>query len=169
MKWLKTYESFDDDISVVDDIKEIMTELEDEGFRIEITFWVNGAKGGFLASNEQGEQLYGPIANDGKLYLKVEVKKIEPPGNFLTKNGFNWIDVEPYLDRLRDFLEDYSQTKYKINTMIVNHVPRFSIIRGGEITDSYQTSFDYIDSKYIDKSFVSKNTVTSVGYLFERL
>ena len=169
MKWIKLYEDFDDNISIEDDVKDIMIELEDGGFKLEITFWVNGARGGYLLSDEKGVQRYGPIANNGKLYLKVEVKKIEPPGNFLTKDGFNWVEAKDYFSRLRDFLEKYSQVKYKIKSMVFSHMPRFSIMREAEMHDTYQTSFDYVDTKYIEKDFTDRNTLTSVSYFFERL
>ena len=169
MKWIKLYEDFDDGISIEDDVKEIMIELEDEGFKVEITFWVKGKLGGFLLSDEKGAQRYGPIANDGKLYLKVEVKKIEPTGNFLTKDGFNWVEAKDYFSRLRDFLEKYSQVKYKIKSMVFSHMPRFSIMREPDMNDGYQTSFDYVDTKYLEKDFTDRNTLTSVSYFFERL
>jgi hypothetical protein len=101
MKWIKLYENFDDNISIEKDVEDIFWDLE--GFKVEISFWVNGTRGGFLASDESGAQKYGPIADNGKLYLKVEVKKIEPPGNFLTKDGFNWIETKSYFNRLRSF------------------------------------------------------------------
>ena len=167
MKWIKLYEDFEDDISIEREVQDIFWDLE--GFKLEITFWVNGARGGFLLSDEKGVQRYGPIANDGKLYLKVEVKKIEPPGNFLTKDGFNWIEAKPYFSRLRDFLDKYSPVRYKIKSMVFSHMPRFSIMREADIHDTYQTSFDYVDTKYLEKDFTDRNTLTSVSYFFERL
>ena len=149
MKWIKLYEDFEDEISIEREVQDIFWDLE--GFKLEITFWVNGERGGYLLSDEKGVQRYGPIANDGKLYLKVEVKKIEPPGNFLTKDGFNWIEAKPYFSRLRDFLDKYSPVRYKIKSMVFSHMPRFSIMREAEMNDTYQTSFDYVDTKYIEK------------------
>jgi hypothetical protein len=169
MKWIKLYEDFNDNISIESDVKDLFLELEDEGFKVEITFWVKGKIGGFLLSDEKGSQLYGPIANDGKLYLKVEVKKIEPPGNFLTKDGFNWVEAKDYFSRLRNFLEKYSQVKYKIKSMVFSYVPRFSIMKEPDMNDGYQTSFDYVDTKYIEKDFTDRYTLTSVSYFFERL
>ena len=169
MKHLKTYKIFESQSEITDDIKDIMIELEDKGFLIDISYWVNGAKGGFLRSDETGKQLYGSMANDGKLYIEVGVKKIEPAGNFLTKDGFNWRDAKPAFDRLRSFLEKHSQVKYKIKTILFAHEPRFSVSRKSEIQDRYQTSFDYCDSKYIEKDFTDKNTLTSVSYFFERI
>ncbi|MBU3677477.1 MAG: hypothetical protein FGM54_09925 [Chitinophagaceae bacterium] len=112
---------------------------------------------------------YVPHWVDGKLYIEVGVKKIEPTGNFLTKDGFNWVDAKPTFDRLRSFLEKHSQVKYKINAMLFTHEPRFSVSRKSEILDRYQTSFDYCDSKYIEKDFTDKNTLTSASYFFERI
>ena len=169
MKWIKLYEDFEDDISIEREVQDIFWDLEEEGFKVEITFWVNGAKGGYLLSDEKGVQRYGPIANDGKLYLKVEVKKIEPPGNFLTKDGFNWMEAKDHFDRLRIFLQRHSSVKYKIKSMVFSHVPRFSIMKEAEMNDTYQTSFDYVDTKYIEKDFTDRNTLTSVSYFFERL
>jgi hypothetical protein len=170
MKWIKLYEDFEDDISIERDVQDIFIELEDEGFKVEITFWVNGARGGYLISDEKGVQRYGPIANDGKLYLKVEIKRLKTTGESLFKmDGFNWIETKHYFGRLKDFLEKYSPVKYKIKSMVFSHVPRFSIMRETELVDSYQTSFDYVDSKYIEKDFTDRNTLTSVSYFFERL
>jgi hypothetical protein len=156
MKWLKTYKVFESQSGITDDVNEIMLELEDKGYKIEITYWINGNRG-LLRSDELGK------------YLNVEVEKIEPSGNFITKDGFNWEDTKPYFDRLRTFLEHHSDVKYKINTMLFSHVPRFSVFSKSESTDRYQTSFDYIDVKYLEEGFTEANTLTSVSYFFERL
>lgn len=178
MKHLKTYKIFEsNDISIEDDIKDIMIELEDEGLKVEVSFWVKGAKGGFLRSNEKGEWLYGPKPTDDRLFLKVEVRKsvdseIDRTNDYLWKSeGFDWIEVKPYFDRLREFIEKYSPVKYKINTMIFRHMPRFSTKNpfNTDESDKYQTGFDYIGSKYIEKDFTDKNTLTSVNYFFERI
>jgi hypothetical protein len=168
MKWIKLYEDFEDSISIERDVEDIFWDLE--GFKVEISFWVNGARGGFLLSDEKGVQRYGPIANNGKLYLKVEVKKLLRTGESLFKSeGFNWIEAKPYFSRLKDFLGKYSPIKYKIKSMVFSHVPRFSIMREVEMNDTYQTSFDYVDTKYMEKDFTDRNTLTSVYYFFERL
>jgi hypothetical protein len=168
MKWIKLYEDFEDSISIERDVEDIFWDLE--GFKVEISFWVNGARGGFLLSDEKGVQRYGPIANNGKLYLKVEVKKLLRTGESLFKSeGFNWIEAKPYFSRLKDFLGKYSPIKYKIKSMVFSHVPRFSIMKEAEMNDTYQTSFDYVDTKYIEKDFTDRNTLTSVSYFFERL
>lgn len=169
MKWIKLYEDFDDNISIERDVQDIFWDLEEEGFKVEITFWVNGTRGGYLLSDEKGVQRYGPIANDGKLYLKVEIKRLKTTGESLF--GFNWIETKHYFSRLKDFLEKYSPVKYKIKTMvfsIARRMPRFSI-EHLPFTHSYQTSFDYVDSKYIEKDFTDRYTLTSVSYFFERL
>jgi hypothetical protein len=166
MKHIKSYKIFE---SVNNDIDDIMLELKDEGFKVEQSYWVRGARGGYLRSDEWGNQFYGPIATDTKIYLSVEVKKIEPPGNFLTKDGFNWEEAKSYFDRLRSFLTEYNTDKYKIKSLTFKHVPRFSIMKEAEMCDTYQTSFDYADSKYLEKNFTDKNTLTSVSYFFEKV
>ena len=164
MRYLKTYKLFE---SVNNDIDDIMLELKDEGFIIEQSYWVRGARGGYLKSDKHGNQLYGPIATDSEIYLSVETKKIEPAGNFLTKNGFDWEEAKSYFDRLKDFLTEYSTDKYKLKNVTFKYVPRFSIIKEAEMQDSYKTSFDDIDSKYLEKNFKVRYTLTSVSYFFE--
>lgn len=166
MRYLKTYKLFE---SVNNDIDDIMLELKDEGFIIEQSYWVRGARGGYLKSDEWGNQLYGPIATDTEIYLSVETNKIEPAGNFLTKNGFNWEEAKPYFDRLTSFLTEYSTDKYKLKSMTFKYVPRFSIMKEAEMQDTYQTSFDNADSKYLEKAFTIGYTLTSVNYFFERI
>lgn len=91
--------------SVNSDIDEIMIELQDDGFEIEQSFWVRGARGGYLRSDEWGNQFYGPIATDSKIYLRVEIKN--------TTKRFTLTDVKPTFDRLKDYLENFSSVKYK--------------------------------------------------------
>jgi hypothetical protein len=102
MRYLKSYKLFE---SISSDIDEIMVELQDEGFVVEQSYWVRGARGGYLRSDEWGNQLYGPIATDSKVYLRVEVKN---PGREFTLS-----EVLPYFGRLKDYLENFSPIKYK--------------------------------------------------------
>lgn len=102
MKYLKSYKLFE---SISSDIDEIMFELQDEGFVVEQSYWVRSAVGGYLRSDEWGNQFYGPIATDSKVYLRVEVKN---PGREITLS-----EVLPYFDRLKDYLENFSSVKYK--------------------------------------------------------
>ena len=168
MKYIKSYKLFE---SISSDIDEIMLELQDEGFVVEQSYWVRGARGGYLRSDEYGNQFYGPIATDSEIYLTVEVKKLNRTGTSLFKTeGFDFVEVKSYFDRLKSFLEDHSDPKYKIKNMIFTFSPRFTTRKNdlGQI-DKWDTSFGYVDSKYIEKDFTDKNTLTSVSYFFERI
>ena len=103
MKHIKSYKLFE---SINSDIDEIMLELQDEGFLVEQSYWVRGARGGYLRSDEHGNQFYGPIATDTSIYLRVEVKN-------LTRE-FALSEVIPTFDRLKDYLENFSDVKYKV-------------------------------------------------------
>jgi len=102
MRYLKSYKLFE---SISSDIDEIMIELKDEGFLVEQSFWVRGARGGYLRSDEHGNQFYGPIATDSEIYLRVEVKN--------STKEFSLSEVIPTFERLKDYLENFSSVKYK--------------------------------------------------------
>ncbi len=167
MKWIKSYKLFE---SANSDIDEIMLELHDDGFVVEQSYWVRGARGGYLRSDEHGNQFYGPIATDSEIYLTVEVKKLKRTGESLFKTeGFDFVEVKQCFDRLINYLTGYSTDKYKLKSVTFKYLPRFSIMKEAEMQDTYQTSFNYVDSKYIEKDFTDRYTLTSVSYFFERL
>ena len=101
MKHIKSYKLFE---SISSDIDEIMIELQDEGFVVEQSYWVRGARGGYLRSDEHGNQFYGPIATDTKIYLRIEVKN--------STKEFTLSEVLPTFERLKDYLENFSSVKY---------------------------------------------------------
>ncbi len=102
MKHIKSYKLFE---SINSDIDEIMIELQDEGFVVEQSYWVRGACGGYLRSDEHGNQFYGPIATDSNVYLRVEIKN--------SNKEFTLSEVLPTFERLKDYLENFSSVKYK--------------------------------------------------------
>ena len=180
MRWLKSYRIFES-TSVEEDIMDELIHLRDEGFTIDFSYWVRGAIGGFLRSNEKGEQLYGPISDDGKLFFRVEVKKLktssQPSSNwYQTVNlgnnlGFDWSEVKPHFEWLVEYFKNDEKNKFKLNTIGVSWIPRFTTRshRDAEEHETYQTSFYLVDYKFSDKKFTDRNTLTSVFYFFEKI
>lgn len=113
MKHLKTYKLFESIERQT--IKDIFLELEDIGFSVEIVDMFKIGK----SESDPGLSSYGQFYRKDlnlDLNLKNKFKK-----DFIcvkiTKNSFEWDEVEDYIKRLIDFLENNSETYryYQIN------------------------------------------------------
>jgi len=107
MKYLKEYKIFESDFkfdgeSLMEDIKDLLIDLEDQGFEVYIEYY-------------------------GKIQIKIckEVKS-----RSTNEDLFNYRDIEYYIDRVVSFLKDYGYERYvtdekKIQTKSLTHPVTF--------------------------------------------
>ena len=147
MKYLKKYQIFESIDK--DTIKEILLELEDNGFSIEISDKFK------IGENE----LDPSLSSYGNFYNEKRVGKISK--DFICikirKNKFEWDEVEYYIKNLIDFLENYSEITYKYYAISL-----YTYHKGGKYMEKLTDAF----CNYISRHF---NPMEQLEIYFERI
>jgi hypothetical protein len=140
MKHLKTYKLFES--TDLDTIKDILLELEDIGFSIEILDMVK------IGKSKSDPQL----STYGRFYTKDNIL-FNTSGTYkkyficikIIKNVFEWDEVEDCIKRLVDFLESHSETTYRYCQINFSNTISTCTYPNTELTDNFR---DYIRNNF---------------------
>lgn len=107
MRWIKLFESFDDDNYVSKSIRDILIELEDEGMQVDINYHPEGFKYAFSPTLGPNYAFDEPKKTIIQPYVVIEIKGKPFDGYpYKMQEEFEVSSVRDYIDTVVDFIEE---------------------------------------------------------------